>query len=459
MSGLGRRQFLGGAAALTLPFAAAGAAPAPAARKPDYQLSIGPVDLQLAPGMVAQTIGYNGSVPGPLIRVREGQRVSIEVVNEICGIGDIVHWHGLMVPSNVDGAMEEGTPMVMAPGRHTFSFVAQPAGTRWYHSHAIAKTDLTRSLYSGQFGFFVIDPKDDPGRYDREEFIALHHWQPSWVILQDLRKGPPADNGLEVAYAAASVNGHALGSGPPIAVRQGERVLFRILNASATMETSLALPGHRFTVLALDGNPVPVPQTVDVLYIAPGERIDAVVEMTQPGVWVFGSTNNAMRTMGMGTVVAYAGSTGAPVWRAPAPATWDYTAFGRPGIPRTPDGTFVLTFDKIPGGRGGYNRWTINGKSWPETDSIRVARGKRYRMVLNNPTGDMHTIHLHRHRFEITNWLGTPTSGVLKDVVALPGRKSGEIEFVADNPGPSLFHCHMQDHQDFGFMALLEYVL
>jgi FtsP/CotA-like multicopper oxidase with cupredoxin domain len=287
---------------------------------------------------------------------------------------------------------------------------------------------------------------------------VLHEWQPSWVILQDLRKGPPADNGLEVAYASASVNGHALGSGPPIAVRQGQRVLFRILNANATMETTLALPGHRFTVIALDGNPVPVQQTVDTLFIAPGERIDAIVEMNQPGVWVFGSTVNGMRTMGMGTVVAYAGAGGDPVWQPPPASTWDYTLFGNPPVAREPDGTFNLTFDKIPGGRGGYNRWTINGKSWPDTDPLRVQRGKRYRVTLTNAGADLHPIHLHRHRFEVTSWNGTPSSGVLKDVVALMPRKTATIEFIADNPGPSLFHCHMQDHQDFGFMGLVEYL-
>jgi FtsP/CotA-like multicopper oxidase with cupredoxin domain len=453
-----RRRFLTAAAALALPLSTARAVPALAERRPDYRISIGVVDLELAPGNVVRTVGYNGSVPGPPIRVREGQRVTIEVVNNLCGIDDIVHWHGLEVPVDVDGAIEEGDRMVSSSGRHTFSFVAQPAGTRWYHSHAIARTDLKRGLYSGQYGFFVIEPKNDPGRYDREEFIVLHQWQPGWVSLQDLRRGPPPDNGLEVAYAAASINGHTLGSGPPISVREGQRVLFRVLNANATMDTSVALPGHRFTVLALDGNPVPVPQTVDVLYLAPGERIDAVVEMNQPGVWVFGSTADGMRTMGMGTVVAYAGASGEPAWRTPPVSAWDYTVFGNPPVAREPDGTFNLTFEKIVGGRGGYNRWTINGKSWPDTDRLRVQRSKRYRIVLNNASGDLHPIHLHRHRFELTNWLGTPTAGVFKDVVALPPRKSAEIEFVANNPGPSLFHCHMQDHQDFGFMTLVEYV-
>ena len=457
MPPLQRRDFLAGAA-LALPALAAGAVPVFAHPDPDYRVKIGIVGLEIAPGNVVRTIGYNGTVPGPPIRVRAGRRVTIEVVNELCGVDDIVHWHGLMVPAAVDGAIEEGSPMIGSSGRHTFSFVAQPAGTRWYHSHAMARTDLGRGLYSGQFGFFLIEPNDDPGRYDREELVVFHAWQPHWVILQDLRRGPPADNGLEVAYMSASANGRALGHGDPIRVRAGQRVLFRFLNASATMDTAIALPAHRFTVVALDGNPVPVTQTLDVLYLAPGERIDAIVEMNAPGVWVLGSTHDDMRTMGMGTIVEYAGATGEPVWAAPHAAAWDYTVFGLPPVASEPDGIIPLTFAKIAGGRGGYNRWTINGRSWPDVEPIRVQHGKRYRIVMNNTSGDMHPIHLHRHRFELTNWVGTPTSGVLKDVVAVPGRKSAEIEFTADNPGPSLFHCHMQDHQDFGFMTLFEYV-
>jgi FtsP/CotA-like multicopper oxidase with cupredoxin domain len=458
MADLDRRHFLAGAAALALPAAAAGAVPRFVSARPDYRVTIGIVGLELAPGTVVRTIGYNGTVPGPPIRVREGRPVTIEVVNELCGIDDIVHWHGLQVPTAVDGAIEEGGRMIGSNGRHTFSFVAQPAGTRWYHSHAIAKTDLSRGLYSGQFGFFLIEPRDDPGRYDREETIVLHAWQPRWVILQDLRRGPPADNGLEVAFDAASLNGRALGHGPPIRVRQGERVLFRMLNASPTMDVSLALPGHRFTVTALDGNAVPSPQARDTIYLAPGERVDAIVEMNQPGVWILGATQNDMRMMGMGTVVEYAGATGDPVWQTPSAVTWDYTAFGAAPVAREPDGVFTLTFEKIAGGRGGYNRWTINGKSWPYTDALRVQAGKRYRIVMNNASGDMHPIHVHRHRFELTAVAGKPTSGVLKDVVAVPPRKSVEVELIADNPGPSLVHCHMQDHQDFGFMTLLEYV-
>ena len=161
--------------------------------------------------------------------------------------------------------------------------------------------------------------------------------------------------------------------------------------------------------------------------------------------------------MGMGVVVEYANATGAPQWQAPPMAMWDYARFGRPGPGPDPDGRFELRFQKIPGGRGGFNRWTINGKSWPDTDPLRVQAGKRYRLLFRNDSGDMHPMHLHRHSFELTSLAGKPTAGIVKDVVNVPRRQTAEVEFVADNPGPSLLHCHMQEHQDFGFMVLVQY--
>jgi len=124
----------------------------------------------------------------------------------------------------------------------------------------------------------------------------------------------------------------------------------------------------------------------------------------------------------------------------------------------SPDRTFELKSQKIPGGRGGFNHWTINGKSWPDTDPLPVERGKRYRLVFNNDSGDMHPMHLHRHSFEVVNFAGTATSGIMKDVVNVPQHKIVEVDFVADNPGATLLHCHMQEHMDFGFMTLVKYV-
>lgn len=455
---LDRRQFLTGAtsAALIQPIASASPSAFAAEPAPDYTVRIAPLSFEIAPGHVIQTIGYNGTVPGPLLRLHEGRRTTIKVVND-SGVPELVHWHGLKIPSDVDGAMEEGTPMVMPGKSATYSFTAMPAGTRWYHSHAMAGKDLRRSLYSAQYGFLYVAPRNDPGRYDQEIFIAMHHWEPSFVSLQDVRRGPPPDNGLEVVYKSASFNDKALGHGEPIRVRQGQRVLFRLLNASATDDVMVALPGHRFTVLALDGNPIRAPRAVDTLMLAPAERIDAVVEMNRPGVWIFGSTEEGEQRMGLGVVIEYAGATGAPQWQPPPNAMWDYLAFGHDGPQAKPDERVELLFQKIPGGRGGFNRWTINGKSWPDADPVLVQRGKRYRLVFHNDSGDMHPVHLHRHSFELVNFAGKSTRGVIKDTVNVPPRQTVEVDFVADNPGPSLLHCHMQEHQDFGFMTLVKY--
>jgi FtsP/CotA-like multicopper oxidase with cupredoxin domain len=421
-----------------------------------FSLRIAPVKLELSSKQIIQTIGYNGSVPGPLLRVKEGQRVTVDVHND-SDVPELVHWHGLYVPSEVDGAMEEGTPMVPPGSSREYSFTAQPSGTRWYHTHAFAGKDLHRSLYSGQFGFFYIEPKNNPGQYDQEVFLAAHQWTPEFVSMQDIRKGPPPDNGLEVMYRAASFNDRALGHGEPIRVRAGNRVLFHVLNASATDDVRLALPGHVFNVIALDGNPVPNPRAVPVLVMAPAERIDAIVEMKQPGVWVFGAVEDSMREMGMGVVVEYAGQSGAPQWSKPQSSGWDYTVFSTTTAISEPDYRFNLVFEKIPGGHGGFNRWTINGKSWPDVDPLLVKEGQRYRITMENRSGDDHPVHFHRHTFELTRIGGKTTSGIRKDTVNVPRRQSAEIDFVADDPGLTLYHCHMQLHMDFGFMALMEY--
>lgn len=307
----------------------------------------------------------------------------------------------------------------------------------------MAMTSLTRSTYSGEFGFLIIDPAaGNPGRYDREVMLAAHHWEGSWVSMQDMKKGPPPDNGLEALYKSATLGDRMLGHGEPILVRQGERVLFRLLNASGSMGISLALSGHRCTVISLDGNPVPTPAMVDAVKLDVAERADVIVEMNNPGVWVFGSTDDDDRNMGMGVVVAYAGRSGEARWIPPRKAPWDYAAFGRNGPAADPDETIDLKYEKIPGGRGGYNRWTINGKSWPDTNPLfTVQQDKRYRLVMNNKSGDEHPVHLHRHSFEITKIGERATSGIIKDTISKSGdrfycRRSRQYVLPLSPSGP-----------------------
>lgn len=416
-------------------------------------LRIAPVSLDIGAGKTIKTVGYNGSVPGPILRFREGKPVTVDVFNDT-DVAETVHWHGQQIPSAVDGSVEEMTPEVAAHGHRRYRFTPAPAGTRWYHTHSMAHADLSRAGFSGQYGFAIVEPAHEPGNYDHEICLAAHHWEPSLANM-----GPP-DNGWEIAYRAATLNGKMSGAGEPIRVREGQRVLFRLLNASATDEIRLALPGHRFNVIALDGNPVPHPQPVDFVYLDIAERVDAVVEMNNPGVWVLGSTKDDERTMGLGVVVEYANRSGQPQWQPPANlgrGPWDYAQFGSRAPAPEPDHTFEMKFQKIPGNRKDFNRWTINGKSWPDIEKLRLEKGRRYRLSFNNDSGDIHPLHLHRHTFEITNIGGRQVAGVMKDVISVNRRSTAAIDFVANNPGLTLFHCHMQLHMDFGFMQLMDY--
>jgi FtsP/CotA-like multicopper oxidase with cupredoxin domain len=459
LSLLDRRSFVVGAGAAGMALGTGiGVAYTQIAAEPDYTLRIAPMRLELAPGKVIETFAYNSMVPGPVLRLREGRQVSIDIRND-SDVDDIIHWHGLYVPAADDGAMEEGSPMVPRGGMRRYTFTPKPAGTRWYHSHDMAMTDLTRSLYAGMYGFLIVEPAADPGRYDQEVLLAVHHWEGSWVSMQDIRTGPPPDNGLEVMYKSASFNDKMLGHGEPVRVREGQRVLFRLLNASPTENVTLALPGHRFVVIALDGNPVPSRRSVDTLFLAPAERADVIVEMNRPGVWILGGIKDDDRKMGLGVVVEYANQRGEPQWSPPPDSQWDYTVFGEGRPVSSPDERLDLLFEKVPGGHGGYNRWTINGKSWPNTNPLFTTEtGKHYRLAMTNKSGDNHPVHIHRHSFEVTKVGEKATAGVIKDTVNMTRFSTIEIDFIADDPGPTLLHCHHQDHQDEGFMGLVTYL-
>lgn len=454
----------------------------PTETKADYTLRIATGLVDLGPGHIISTTLYNDRFPGPLLRFTEGQRVVVDVLNDT-DTPELVHWHGQMVPSDVDGAAEEGSPFVPAHAARRMSFVPRPAGFRFYHTHVRAGGDLNRGTYTGQAGPVYIEPKENAGAYDREMFLVLKEFAPSWSrggdMAMDMLAGAPIDTlqemgkaaaeksgdspkGFEAGYELFSINGKMRGHGEPLRVKAGERLLFHVLNASATEIRSLALPGHTFRVVALDGNPVPTPVNVPVLWIGTGERVTAIVEMKRPGVWLMGDLNDDDRRHGMGVVIEYAGRKGAAQWVRPLPFRWDYTRFGRSTgqASAPPDETIEMTILKENASAHGFNVWTLNGEAF-SLGSMKpmytVRQGQRYRLKLRNATDDVHPLHLHRHSFEVTRIGGKATAGVMKDVVMLAGFQEVEIDFVADNPGLTLFHCHQQVHMDFGFMALFRY--
>jgi FtsP/CotA-like multicopper oxidase with cupredoxin domain len=452
----------------------------------DYVLCIAETPVEIAPKHIVSAVTYDGQFPGPLLRFKEGRAVSVEIHNET-DTPEQLHWHGQLVPVDVDGAAEEGTPFIPAHGMRRIAFTPQPSGFRFYHTHNRAGADLHAGQYSGQVGPVYIEPALNPGDYDREVFLVLKEFGPSFsqggdmpqdfltgtkikdlelagesAMKASLAEGLP--HGYEVGYQYFTINGRMLGHGTPVKVRADERVLFHILNGSATEIRSLALPGHTFKVVALDGNTVPHSTEVPVLWLGTAERISAIVEMNHPGVWIMGDLADDDRHHGMGIVLEYANRAMKPAWVAPKPFHWNYARFAKPGgSAAEPDDTFEMIFSKDNAAENGFNRWTINGVAYPMLQKVQPAsfhlkQGRRYRLRMRNASDDIHPVHLHRHSFEITKIAGVKTAGIMKDVVMLGGYQEIELDFVAGNPGLTLFHCHQQLHMDFGFMTVFDYV-
>jgi len=289
----------------------------------DYTVHIKAAPIEIAPNQILSTVTYKGQFPGPLIRLQEGRQVTVDIFDDT-DTPEQLHWHGQKVSTDVDGAAEEGTPYVPAHGKRRVTFTPNPSGLRFYHTHNRAGANLSAGQYSGQVGPVYIEPKENAGRYDREVFLVLKEFEPTLSrggdMAQDflspsktdkaiketgegamkasLAEGMP--HGYEVGYKFFTINGRMLGHGEPIRVKQGERVLFHILNGSATEIRSLAMPGHSFQVIALDGNPVPNPANIPVLWLGTAERISVVVEMNHPGVWILGDLADDDRRHGMG---------------------------------------------------------------------------------------------------------------------------------------------------------------
>jgi FtsP/CotA-like multicopper oxidase with cupredoxin domain len=381
----------------------------------DYTIRIQASPIEIAPKVILSTITYNGQFPGPLIRLREGQPITVDIYNDTDS-AEQLHWHGQKVPVDVDGAAEEGTPYIPVHGKRRITFTPGPAGLRFYHTHMRAGANLYAGQYTGQVGPVYIEPKREPGRYDREVFLVLKEFGPTLsrggdmdqdflspsapnpelkergdaAMKASLAKGMP--RGYELGYEYFTINGRMLGHGDPIRVKQGERVLLHVLNGSATEIRSLALPGHSFEVVALDGNPVPTPVSVPTLWIGTAERVSAIVEMNHPGVWILGELDDEDRRHGMGIVVEYAGRSGRSQWIAPPPSRWSYLRFAKSASAPSPDETIEMTFTKHDAADKGFNLWTINGVAFPSDQmsngmvpaSFHLKEGKRYRVRMRN---------------------------------------------------------------------------
>jgi len=426
-------------------------------------LRIERAQIEVAPGRTIATATYSGTAPGPLIRMREGVAAAVEIFNRT-DIPEYVHWHGFEISAELDGTPEEASLEVPPNSSLRYGITPLQAGSRYVHSHAMAMMDLSRGVYSGQFAFVYVEPKRDRGRYDQEIFLSTHEWEPrmAWEPVAESAEEDEDETesaSLEIRYGIRSINGKALGYGEPIRVKEGQRVLLHVLNASATENVQLHLPGHEFYVLALDGNPVPCPGRVSVLELGVGERVDAIVEMNHPGIWILGAVADDVRRSGLGILVEYAFRHGEPQFARSGGEPWDYLRFGLNSEAPQPDEAIPMKILKVPPDERGMEKWAINGHVYSEADEPQIlTRGRRYRLAFNNRTPEAHPLHLHRHTFELVRIGSNTTAGIKKDVFVLQPYQTAEVDFVPQQRGLVLFHCHQQMHMDMGFKRLFRVV-
>ncbi len=472
-SHVSRREFIASSLALGV----SSFAPRSFLSKQRVDLRIGPCSLEIAPGRWIHTTSYTSHPPRAVIGLDPGIPTQVTISNSTSEI-EFVHWHGLSLQASLDGTPEEQSNSVAPSSSLSYILPPQDAGLYFIHSHAMAMHNLSRGSYSGQFAPVTIGSSKAKGiSWDREFVITTHEWLPAFVNSAEEDRSLEAmhhlrldaedeageeipDGGWDIVYSAATVNGRILGAGEPLRVKHGERVLLRVINASATEPLQLSLPAHRFHVLTLDGYSVPCATMVEVLSLGVGERVEALVLMDSPGVWVLGSPDDKARSLGMGIVIEYADRTGSPIWSAPDSNTpWSYAIFAEKREPAPgPHRTLGFRLERRPSGSDGFDKWAMVSDS-QAAHPLRA--GERVRITLINATNEPHPMHLHRLPFDLVRVAGVPCTGIRKDTVTVPPFEQAELDLTPSaslSAGPALFHCHNQMHMDCGLSTLLNII-
>ena len=252
----------------------------------EFHLTAEPIRWEYNLKQTVLAWGYNGQIPGPEIRVTEGDKVRIILENKLPQ-PTTIHWHGIDVPNSQDG-MPGITQEPIQPGqKYTYEFIAKPAGTRYYHTHGAAQHNEARQLDMGLSGAFIIEPKIKE-HYDREYTLLLDEWS----VLPDGTNEVLVENHqgqIHSNYNVFTINGKSFPDIDPLVVNTGEKVHIRLINAGTSTTHPMHLHGQSFKVISADGNPIPkVAQlTRDTISIAPGERYDIEINATNPGRWYF----------------------------------------------------------------------------------------------------------------------------------------------------------------------------
>ncbi|WCK53182.1 multicopper oxidase family protein [Aneurinibacillus sp. Ricciae_BoGa-3] len=386
--------------------------------------------INLGNGITTDALTFNGTVPGPELRVTQGDRVVVHLINKL-NTGVTIHWHGVDVPGAEDG-IAGVTQDAVKPGQtFTYTFIANQPGTYWYHSHQ----DSFNQVGKGLFGAFVVDPKKPAVKYDKDYTLTLHDWN------------IPGNN-------VFTVNGTS--SGVHLAAKPGEQVRLRLINTGNATHL-LTLTGAKFSVIALDGHDISGPSPIEktLLPVGAAGRCDISFKMPANGVvkLVDADVSDNENKMISATI-----GNGQPVSDNSNPKEYprfDFTTYGvhQRGI-YSLSTSFTKTYD-LKLGEG----MTINGKLAPNIPPIEVKQGDSVKITLENNSSLIHPMHLHGHTFQVLSKNGKPLSGspIYLDTLNMMPKDSYVIAFQANNPGIWMFHCHDLSHAAVGMDVMVYY--
>ncbi|HET9393570.1 MAG TPA: multicopper oxidase family protein [Candidatus Rubrimentiphilum sp.] len=439
----------------------------------DYTLTAAPMRFSPAARISFDGLAFNGSIPGPLLRIVHGQRLRAKFNNNT-GQGSTIHWHGMILPNSMDGAEGVTQAAVRSGDSFVYEFLPDPPGTRWYHDH------VSNGLLRGLFGMVIVeDPRD---QVPDAEFALVFHDVPRMSTVNPAMRGVgnapmtdplgspeltqmPMDDkmGDEIAFIAHCINGAAYPNTKRLPVKVGQHVRLRILNANPTETRYVRLAGHRLVVTHSDGNPLPQPVEVDALRVGVAERYDAWFEVNAPGAWLLQGLSSDPLAYEQAAVVHTESMENAPPMASTESLEGvDYFTYQNAGgtagaLPPQGGAHYDFTLDD---GKYGSSRWTINGQTYPYTPKIFVHRNDIVSVRLLNKTDMDHPMHLHGHVFEITGIDDVALARPLPKDTSLVRANGGTLSwrFRADSPpGRWLLHCHNAIHMMDGMMTEVVY--
>ena len=454
-----RREFLVGASSVLLAGYPKDAYPATAV--PTLRAVEGKVRLADPTDTPETTIwGYDGQVPGPTLRVRQGERLMRRFLNELPQSSSI-HWHGIRIVNTMDGVAHLTQPPVPSQGEFLYDFVAPDAGTFWYHSHLRGWEQVARGLY----GVLIVDEAQPPS-VDREEILVIDDWR----LTSEAQIDDSFDAIGEWAHGGRIGNWITVNNSGSyqLQVAQHERIRLRLLNAANARIFSLKLRGLDGWVVALDGQPLAVPMPIEPFRLAPAQRVDLIVD-------VMASPDSAASLISVESDAGYAIASFGVKGSARSKRLAMVEALASNPVAALPslDDARALTLHMEGGAMGGMRVamldgremdmrslvqagkvWALNSQAgMPDEPMASVAVGETVRMKMINDTAWPHAMHLHGHHFRRID--GRDEPGPLRDTLLVDRRETVEIAFVADNPGDWLFHCHMLEHSAGGMITWL----